>query len=71
MHLLDTARQRLCGPGPKPFPANHKAVGFFQQGLESFNPEPGRYDVIWVQWAMLYLTDGKKYDKLNIVCWQL
>lgn len=33
-------------------------MGFFQKGLEAFDPEPGRYDAIWVQWAMLYLTDG-------------
>jgi len=29
-------------------------------GLQGFRPEQGRYDVIWVQWALLYLTDGKK-----------
>ena len=57
-HLLAAARKRLCGKGAKPFPPGHAAVGFFQAGLEAFDPEPGRYDVIWVQWAALYLTDG-------------
>ena len=64
-HLLEAAKQSLCGTSTataaasKPFPASHRAVGFFQQGLESFMPEPNRYDVVWVQWAMLYLKDGK------------
>ena len=56
-HLLNAAKQRLTGPGSKPFPSSHRAVNFFQYGLESFNPAPGRYDIIWIQWAMLYLTD--------------
>lgn len=38
-------------------PAAHGAVGFFRAGLEDFAPEPGRYDLIWIQWALLYLTD--------------
>ena len=33
---------------------------FLQVGLQGFEPAEGRYDVIWVQWAMLYLTDGEK-----------
>lgn len=59
-HLLEAARHRLCSqtvPKSLPFPATHRAVNFFLQGLESFHPEPGRYDCIWIQWAMLYLTD--------------
>jgi protein N-terminal methyltransferase len=72
-HLLEAARKDLGGSGggsskttTKPaFPPSHKAVGFFQQGLESFKPAPGRYDVIWVQWAMLYLTDEDAISFLN------
>lgn len=30
-----------------------------QAGIEAHHPEPGRYDCIWLQWAALYLTDGK------------
>jgi protein N-terminal methyltransferase len=62
-HLLEAARKDLAQGQPstttskKSFLASHRAVGFFQQGLESFIPEPSRYDVVWVQWAMLYLTD--------------
>lgn len=64
-HLLATAKKRLCGKRASTsreaelWPADHRAVGFFQCGLESFHPEPGRYDVIWIQWALLYLTDGE------------
>lgn len=56
-HLLEAAKKDLWGPKKTSFPASHRAVGFFQQGLESFAPEPSRYDVVWVQWAMLYLKD--------------
>jgi protein N-terminal methyltransferase len=57
-HLLEAAKKDLSSKSQKlSFPPLHRAVGFFQQGLESFNPEPNRYNVIWVQWAMLYLTD--------------
>lgn len=56
-HLLDTAQQNLTSSGPKPFPASHRAVHFFNTGLQGWTPEPQRYDLIWVQWALLYLTD--------------
>lgn len=56
-HLLEAAKKDLLGPKKTSYPASHRAVGFFQQGLESFIPEPSRYDVVWVQWAMLYLKD--------------
>lgn len=57
-HLLNKAKQQLTCPGPKQFPANHRAVGFFQLGLQDFNPEPNRYDIFWVQWCLMYLTDS-------------
>ena len=31
-----------------------------QAGIEAHDPEPGRYDIIWLQWAALYLTDGEQ-----------
>nr|CAG4648281.1 EOG090X0EJQ [Moina brachiata]SVE93288.1 EOG090X0EJQ [Moina brachiata] len=31
---------------------------FFHCGLQSFTPEKGVYDVIWVQWVLGHLTDG-------------
>ena len=27
--------------------------------LQEFDPEPGRYDIIWCQWVLGHLTDGK------------
>jgi SAM-dependent methyltransferase len=57
-HLLEAAQRRLQHESGAPWPPAHKAVGFFRCGLETFEPERGRYDVIWVQWALLYLTDG-------------
>ena len=65
-HLLEAAKKRLCGSGAGKngtdrWPQTHRAVGFFKCGLEEFDPEPQRYDVIWIQWALLYLTDGELY----------
>ncbi|KAK9902710.1 hypothetical protein WJX75_003523 [Coccomyxa subellipsoidea] len=56
-HLLDTAQRNLTSAGPKAFPAAHRAVQFLHTGLQGWNPEPQRYDLIWFQWALLYLTD--------------
>ncbi|EFN51806.1 hypothetical protein CHLNCDRAFT_27478 [Chlorella variabilis] len=56
-HLLDTARKSLGGRGKHGWPRGHKAVNFYQAGIEQHHPEPGRYDVVWLQWAALYLTD--------------
>ena len=56
-HLLDKARTVLSDPAAFGAPAGHRADHFFQQGLETFAPQPGRYDCIWVQWCLLYLTD--------------
>ena len=32
-------------------------MGFFAQPLETFTPECGRYDVVWIQWCIGHLTD--------------
>lgn len=64
-HLLSAARTRLLKPGKKSFPHTNRAVGFFQAGLETFNPEPGRYDAIWIQWALLYVTDDDAISLLK------
>mmetsp|Transcript_10622 Transcript_10622/g.30241 ORF Transcript_10622/g.30241 Transcript_10622/m.30241 type:complete len:255 (+) Transcript_10622:263-1027(+) len=53
--LLDTAESKISAGGK--WPAEHKAGKYLCQGLQEFDPEPERYDVIWIQWAMLYLTD--------------
>ncbi|KAL4439667.1 hypothetical protein ABPG75_002668 [Micractinium tetrahymenae] len=56
-HLIEEARQRLGSRSSAGMPGGHRAVNFFQQGLEQHHPLAGRYDVIWLQWAALYLTD--------------
>lgn len=30
------------------------------QGLQDFTPEQGKYDLIWCQWVLGHLTDGKQ-----------
>ncbi|KAK7789559.1 hypothetical protein R5R35_010492 [Gryllus longicercus] len=35
-----------------------KKIGqLFNQGLQSFDPVPGTYDIIWCQWVLGHLTD--------------
>lgn len=34
-----------------------KIGNYFPIGLQSFTPEPGRYNVIWIQWVLGHLTD--------------
>jgi protein N-terminal methyltransferase len=36
----------------------------FCKGLQQFKFEQGKYDVIWVQWCLLYMTD---YDIVNFL----
>ncbi len=36
-----------------------KVDRFINLGLQEFTPEEKRYDMIWVQWVMGHLTDGK------------
>lgn len=57
-HLLETAKENLVKSRPNAIPQGHKAVNFIQCGLEGFEPEKDRYDIVWVQWALMYLTDG-------------
>lgn len=33
------------------------------QGLQDFEPEQGKYDLIWCQWVLGHLTDGKSKDQ--------
>ncbi|GIL67244.1 hypothetical protein Vafri_20686 [Volvox africanus] len=55
-HLLDTAAKNLSArtvPQPR-----GKAGDFYCAGLQEHTFEPGRYDAIWIQWCLLYLTDA-------------
>jgi len=46
--LLDAACSRLSGG---------RVERFICSGLQEFEPEQARYDVIWAQWVLLYLPD--------------
>lgn len=57
-HYIEKARQELSGSSSSmSWPSQHKAAEFYEVGLEKWTPVSQRYDVIWVQWALLYLTD--------------
>lgn len=62
-HLLKAAKDDLTGPGPKPYPADHTAERFYQVGIQDFMPMADRYDIIWVQWCLMYLSD------LDVISW--
>lgn len=55
-HLLDTARENLTSTEAMQMD-DHKAVNFYSIPLQDFTPEAGRYNVIWIQWCIGYLTD--------------
>mmetsp|Transcript_1893 Transcript_1893/g.3770 ORF Transcript_1893/g.3770 Transcript_1893/m.3770 type:complete len:256 (-) Transcript_1893:41-808(-) len=46
--LLETARHEVSSP---------RVLRYLSTSLQSFIPDPGRYDIIWAQWVLLYLTD--------------
>jgi len=48
MKLLEVARKEL---------EDAPVERFISSSLQAFEPEPGRYDVIWAQWVLLYLPD--------------
>lgn len=48
-HLLQEARERL---------AQTKARHFLELSLQDAKDLPDQYDLIWVQWVLLYLTDS-------------
>lgn len=42
-----------------------KDTEFFLSALQDFTPAKGRYDVIWNQWVLLYLTDDHLVEFLK------
>ena len=54
-HFIGKAEETLGGESKRP--DGHRCVYFFAESLESFTPEPGRYDVVWIQWCVGHLTD--------------
>lgn len=64
--LLQEAQKKLtkCSSSSR-YPAGHALGEVFNIGLEKFHPEPARYDCIWIQWCLLYLTDDDALQLLQ------
>jgi protein N-terminal methyltransferase len=65
--LLQCAEKSLR-PGSKRLsrvPPGNKVVNFYNQGLQQHIFEEGRYDCIWIQWCLLYLTDADVIDMFH------
>ncbi|GBF88711.1 hypothetical protein Rsub_01610 [Raphidocelis subcapitata] len=58
-HLLSKAQRSLkLAVAGRNYPEGHEPGEFLCLGLQEFEPAPGRYDVVWIQWCLLYLTDA-------------
>eukprot|EP00798_Chlamydomonas_sp_ICE-L_P010704 gene10704-12405_t len=42
-----------------------RAVNFYCSGLQEQKFAAGRYDCIWIQWCLLYLTDDSSLTRSN------
>jgi protein N-terminal methyltransferase len=60
-HLLEAAKRNLSSG----IRSQSRPVNFFKCGLEGFEPEPDRYDALWIQWALMYLTDNDAIEFLK------
>ncbi|KFG62070.1 putative protein c9orf32 [Toxoplasma gondii RUB] len=55
--------ERFCRSAPD-FVASERLKDIFQQPLQEFSPSK-KYDCIWLQWCILYLTDADLIDLLK------
>jgi protein N-terminal methyltransferase len=55
---LDQARASLGGEPPSPNAARGHVSSFICTDLQSFMPARASYDLIWIQWTIMYLTDS-------------
>eukprot|EP01023_Acetabularia_acetabulum_P015381 TRINITY_DN1744_c0_g1_i4.p1 TRINITY_DN1744_c0_g1~~TRINITY_DN1744_c0_g1_i4.p1 ORF type:complete len:272 (-),score=38.06 TRINITY_DN1744_c0_g1_i4:1660-2475(-) len=55
-HLINSAKQ-IMQVQQINFPGGHSVGEYFCQGLQDFVPQKGKYDCMWIQWCLLYLTD--------------
>jgi AdoMet dependent proline di-methyltransferase len=59
-HLLDAAVKNLkAAVAAGTYPPGHSVGVAMCHGLQEFRPPVGHYDCIWIQWCLLYLTDGE------------
>ncbi|XP_036385165.1 N-terminal Xaa-Pro-Lys N-methyltransferase 1 [Megalops cyprinoides] len=56
--FLDKAKSYLGEEGKR-------VENYFCCGLQDFNPEPSRYDIIWIQWVIGHLTDDHLVEFLR------
>ncbi|XP_044752166.1 N-terminal Xaa-Pro-Lys N-methyltransferase 1 [Coccinella septempunctata] len=42
-----------------------RLCNLYSTGLQSFKPDPGKYDVIWMQWVLGHLTDSDLVECFN------
>lgn len=53
-NFIRKANEYLCVDG-----VQLPCVGtLYNEGLQEFTPEPGKYDIIWCQWVLGHLTDA-------------
>ncbi|KAI8468749.1 MAG: alpha-N-methyltransferase NTM1 [Monoraphidium minutum] len=58
-HLLQKAQRNLkLAVAGCNYPEGHAPGEFLCCGLQGFEPPAGKYDCIWIQWCLLYLTDA-------------
>mmetsp|Transcript_24746 Transcript_24746/g.77780 ORF Transcript_24746/g.77780 Transcript_24746/m.77780 type:complete len:138 (+) Transcript_24746:1960-2373(+) len=55
---LEQARASLGGEPVPPAAARGLVSSFICQDLQSFVPVRASYDLIWIQWTTMYLTDS-------------
>ncbi|CBZ52513.1 Methyltransferase like 11A, related [Neospora caninum Liverpool] len=55
--------EKFCRQAPE-FVASERLKEIFQQPLQDFSPTK-KYDCIWLQWCILYLTDADLVDLLK------
>ncbi|KAH6558711.1 hypothetical protein KP509_1Z049300 [Ceratopteris richardii] len=60
-HLLEAAKSNL-GKRSSSLSVLGRAINFYCEPLQEFLPEANRYDVIWVQWCIMHLTDKDVVD---------
>ena len=61
--LVETS-PRLLKAAPEYIGEESSRCSFICEGLQSFEPEHGTYDIIWIQWVIGYLTD---WDACNFL----
>lgn len=54
--------EQFCRTAESDLSPSGKLGTVFNQGLQDFIPETGKYDIIWLQWVLGHLTDDDLVD---------